>query len=140
VTRSRALRIVGVALLALVAIAVVTYVAGERTEVVVLRTIDTKGVPRETRMWVVDHEGVPWVRVANPERRWFQRLLVDPRAELVRHGATRRVVPEPRDTAEVRSELDRRFREKYGWVDWWYGVLLRRHAIPIRLDPVPGSR
>jgi hypothetical protein len=40
----------------------------------------------------------------------------------------------------ARAVIDRRFREKYGWVDWWYGVLLRRHAIAIRLDPAPGSR
>lgn len=137
---SRAFRIVGAALLALLAIAIGTYLAGEQTEVVVLRTIDTKGVPRETKMWVVDHEGVPWVRVANPERQWFQRLLVDPRAELVRQGTTRRVVPEPRKSVEACTEIDRQFREKYGWIDWWYGVLLRRHAIPIRLDPVPSSR
>ena len=29
------------------------------------------------------------------------------------------------------------FREKYGRTDWWYGVLLRRHPIPVRLDPDP---
>ena len=26
--------------------------------------------------------------------------------------------------------------EKYGAVDWWYGVLLRRNPVPVRLDPV----
>jgi hypothetical protein len=31
----------------------------------------------------------------------------------------------------------RAFREKYGRTDWWYGVLLRRHPIPVRLDPDP---
>lgn len=58
----------------------------------------------------------------------------------MRQGTTRRVVPEPRESVEARTEIDRWFREKYGWIDWWYGVLLRRHAIPIHLDPVLASR
>ena len=29
--------------------------------------------------------------------------------------------------------LDARFREKYGWVDAWYGLLLRHDPVPIRL-------
>ena len=28
---------------------------------------------------------------------------------------------------------EKAFREKYGWVDAWYGLLLRRHAVPVRL-------
>jgi hypothetical protein len=45
-------------------------VAGEVTEVTVLRTFDADGGAHETKLWVVDHDGIPWVRVANPQRRW----------------------------------------------------------------------
>jgi hypothetical protein len=49
------------------------------------------------------------------------------------------VLARPQDGEEARAAVDRRFREKYGLVDWWYGVLLRSHAIPIRLDPAASS-
>jgi hypothetical protein len=129
-------RILLAILLALLLGAVGTYIAGEQVEVVVLRTVDADGTPHATKLWVVDHEDVPWVRVANPKRRWFQRLSQHPRADLVRHGATEPVDARPHDTARTREIIDRRFREKYGVVDWWYGVLLRRDAVPVRLDPV----
>ena len=132
-------RIAAIALLALGAIAFGTYVAGEQTEVVVIRTRDGDGATHETKVWAVDHDGVPWVRVANPQRLWYQRLSRDPHAVLIRRGVEQAVIARPDDSDETRAILDRRFREKYGIVDWWYGVLLRRHAIPVRLDPAPVS-
>jgi hypothetical protein len=33
--------------------------------------------------------------------------------------------------------LDAAFRAKHGAVDWWYGVLLRRHAVSVRLRAAP---
>jgi hypothetical protein len=128
-------------LLALLAVAgLATFVAGEQIEVVVLRTYDAEGVSFDTKLWVVDQEETPWVRVANPERHWYQRLLANPRAELIRSQRTTAVVAVPRDTPEARASIDRLFREKYGLVDWWYGVLLRRGQIPIRLDPADWAR
>jgi len=132
-------RIAALVLLALAAVALATYVAGERTEVVVIRTLDGDGTSYDTKVWAVDHDGVPWVRVANPERFWYQRLSRDPHAVLIRGGVERKVIAQPQDTADARAALDRAFREKYGVVDWWYGVLLRRHPIPVRLDPAPDA-
>ena len=131
----RAGRIGLATLIALALVALGTYVAGEQVEVAVLRTVDADGAPHETKLWVVDHDGVPWVRVANPQRKWFERLSRHPRAELIRNGAEQPVEARPQDSPEARAALDRRFREKYGAVDWWYGLLLRRNAIPVRLDP-----
>ena len=113
-----------------------TYWAGEQTEVAVLRTSDALGRGHETKMWVVDHQGVPWVRVANPERGWYRRLLERPQVELVRAGKTQPCLAEPHDEPEIAAELDAVFREKYGLVDWWYGLLLRRASVPVKLEPV----
>jgi hypothetical protein len=99
-------------LLLLLALGAATYVAGEQTEVAALRTRDATGGMHETELWVVDHAGAPWVRVANPERAWFARLREQPQA---------------------RAALDAAFRAKYGLVDWWYGLLLRRGAVPVAL-------
>jgi hypothetical protein len=130
----RPIRFALAAFAALLLLGAATYWAGERREVVVIRTLDGDGTPYDTKVWVVDHDGVPWVRVANPERSWFQRLSLNPRAELVRGGLARPVVARPQDTAEAHAAIDQEFRAKYGAVDWWYGVLLRRHPIPVRLD------
>ena len=134
---ARILRIAAIVLLALFAVAVATWWAGEQTEVVRLRTRDAGGASHETKRWVVDHDGPPWVRVANPRRGWYQRLLENPHVSLIRGIGERAMIAHPQDTPEARAALDRAFREKYRRTDWWYGVLLRHHAIPIRLDPDP---
>ena len=135
-----ALRLFAIALFGLVAVAVATYVAGELTEVARLRTVDAEGIVHETKLWVVEHDGATWVRVARPERQWFQRLKQHPEIELVRDGGPpRRMRASPDPSAETKAALDAAFRAKYGLVDWWYGLLLRRSPIPVRLDPAPAS-
>jgi len=124
------------AVLLLTLIAAGSYWAGEQTEVVVLRTSDSIGRGYETKMWVVDLEGVPWVRVANPQRGWYRRLLEQPRVELVRAGQVQACLARPYDVPEIAAQVDAAFRVKYGLVDWWYGLLLRRHPIPVKLAPV----
>jgi hypothetical protein len=119
-----------------VALALGTYVAGERTEVVVLRTVDAGGVTHATKMWVVDYDGVPWVRVANAERGWYRRLLAHPEVELERGDASTARLAHPDPALATRFAIDRAFAAKYGLTDAWYGALLRRGAIPIRLDAV----
>ena len=127
------------ALLALVALGVATYVAGEQIEVVVVRSFDRDGTPSDTKVWAVDYEGDTWVRVANPRRHWYRRLLANPHAELVRDGHTRTVLAEPSHDPDVQVAIDERFHEKYGAVDWWYGVLLRRDPVPVRLRVQPNE-
>jgi hypothetical protein len=135
-----ALRLLAIALFALVAVGLATYGAGELTEVAKLRTVDAQGVVHETKLWVVDHDGATWVRVARPERQWFQRLKQHPEIELVRDGAPpRRMRASPDPSSTTKAAVDAAFRAKYGVVDWWYGVLLRRAPIPVRLDPAPSS-
>jgi hypothetical protein len=129
-------RVVVVGLVVLALVAAGTYIAGEQNEVAVLRTVDDQGLWYDTKLWVVDDEGVPWIRVAKPERHWFQRLLADPHVQIVRAGIARDAVASPQDSAKTAARIDAAFREKYGIVDWWYGLLLRRGAIPVRLDPM----
>jgi hypothetical protein len=116
-------------------IAFATYLAGERTEVVVLRTLDAHGAVHETKMWCVDHDGAPWVRVANAERGWYRRLVARPEVELVRRHGTTPCLARPDASPATRAAVDAAFAAKYGLTDFWYGAILRRGAIPIRLDP-----
>ena len=135
--RMRSGRVALSGLLVLLIVGIATYLAGEQVEVAVLRTVDSEGVAIDTKMWIVDYDGVPWVRVANPNRQWFKRLSRQPRAGLIRHGSLTPVIARAQTGPDAQAILDRRFREKYGAVDWWYGALLRRGAIPLRLDPAP---
>ena len=112
-----------------------TYLAGEQTEVVRLQTRDETGQPWMTKLWVVDLGDVTWVRVANPQRAWYRRLLANPKVELVRGGRSEPRLAIPDETPATRASVDEAFAAKYGLVDRWYGLLVRHDAVPIRLVP-----
>jgi hypothetical protein len=114
-----------------------TWLAGEQTEVVVLHTRDERGAEFRTKMWVVDLGDVTWVRVANPRRAWYLRLLANPRVELERGGQRDLRLALPDLSPEARLAVDEAFAAKYGLADRWYGLLVRRDAVPIRLVPQP---
>lgn len=120
----------------LLALGMGTWLAGERTEVALLRSFDGEDAVHETKLWVVDLDGSPWVRVARPERGWFQRIRDRAEVELVRNGVTLPYRAIEITDPDMRARVDAAFRDKYGLVDWWYGLLLRRDPRPVRLDPV----
>ena len=97
-----------------------------------LHTRDERGVEFATRMWVVDLGDVTWVRVANPRRGWYRRLLANPRVELERGGRVEARLAIPDSRPETRLAVDEAFAAKYGLVDRWYGLLVR--ATPCRSD------
>ncbi len=128
-------RLASIALSGLFLIGLGTWLAGERTEVAELRTFDAAGRPHDTKLWIVDLEGRPWVRIARLGRSWGEQLRANPEVELTRGDVTtlcRAVIVA--DEAEWRA-VDRAFAAKYGWVDWWYGLVLRSEPVPVRLDP-----
>ncbi|HKC52623.1 MAG TPA: hypothetical protein VKF60_17675 [Myxococcota bacterium] len=121
---------------ALVLLGLGTYLAGERTEVAVLRSYEADGTPKDTKMWIVDYDGKPYVRIGRPGRGWGERLKANPEVELTRRGGA----PSPRVAAVVAEPdtiraVEHAFREKYGWVDWWFGLVVRSHPDTVRLDP-----
>jgi len=124
------------ALLGLAALfALVTLVALEGQEVVVLRTSDTQGHARETRAWIADHEGALWIEAANPEREFYHHIVANPEVELRRAGEWRRyhavALATPEGHALIRGLLSR----KYGWADRWVGLIAdTARSIAIRLE------
>ena len=110
--------------------------ASESGEVITIQTRDASG-SHATRLWVVDHDGAEWTRTGHGEKRWFQRLLADPRIELERRGVRtpRRAVPIRE--ASIARAVNEAYAEKYGHADWI--VALSGDAsqrIVIRLDPI----
>jgi hypothetical protein len=134
------MRIPAAVVCTLLLLAIGTYWAGEQTEVAVLRTLDAGGAAHDTKLWVVDVDGTPWVRVARPERSWLLRLRENPEVELIRAGVALRYFARPDASAPTRAAVDRAFREKYGWVDWWYGLVLREEPMPVALRPLANSQ
>jgi hypothetical protein len=130
----RVLRVVGALLALVVVLAALEIAASESGEVVVLRTRDAAGEAHETRLWVVDHEGRPWLRAGHAGTGWFVRLQADPDVEVVRGGETLavRAVPVP----GARDRINALVNEKYGAADSYISFFFRReHKIPVRLDP-----
>jgi len=128
------LRILG----ALLVLALVVFgsqmLASESGEVVVLRTQDASGGVHETRLWVVEHEGRPWLRAGNAGTGWFVRLQAQPEVEVVRGGETLRVLAVP--VAGARDRINELMNEKYGLADDYVCSFFPRESkIPVRLDP-----
>ena len=118
---------------ALALLAALTFALGELVPTAVIYTRDASGAWIGTKVWVVDYDGDPWLRVARPQRQWFRRLQVDPRVELERGRARTSYTAIPHFDADSRIVIDAAFSEQNGAIDWWYGLLLRSDAIPIEL-------
>lgn len=114
---------IGVATLlavAVVAVAAHFLVIEVGREVVTLRTAHADGTWSETRLWVVDHRGDPWLHSAGVE--WEQRFEGAPQVELVRGGVVQAYLAEPDRSAH--AEIDEALREKYGFADRWVRFLV----------------
>jgi hypothetical protein len=118
-----------------VLIAIGSYLAGEQYEVVVLRTLDDNHHPHDTTLWIIDHEGTPWVRGIRRNLRWIERVRANPRVELVRNGETTARTASIVETPDEKRAIDEAIAAKYGWLDRLYELVVPHDTIPIRLDP-----
>ena len=105
-------------------------------EVVVLRTEETDGRWLETRLWIVDDEGVSWLH-GNMGSRWIENLAVRPSVEVVRGEETHRyrAIPVPGPHPRVHELL----RAKYGVADRWVRFVGpdNETTTTIRLERIP---
>ena len=114
-----------------------SWVIGEHLEVAVLRTFSADGHAHDTKLWVIDHQGQPWLRGVRPNLGWLDRIRANPRVELERHGATVAYTATIDEAPEAKAAVEAAMAAKYGWIDRWYAFLVRYEPIPIRLDPAP---
>lgn len=127
------LYLVGSLIILVVLVFVSQLIASESAEVVVLTSQGPDG-GQETRLWVVDLEGVQYLR-ANPDSGWYQRLVAEPDVELVRNGNSATYRAQVR--MAVVADVNRLMREKYGWRDAYIEFLIgdRMAAVPVALIP-----
>lgn len=100
-------------------------------EVVTLRTQAPDGSVKETRLWVVDYDGSPWLHSAGEE--WERRFEADSVVELVRDGDVARYTAEP--DRRSHAEIDDALRRKYGLADRWVRFIAPcdESVLPVRL-------
>jgi hypothetical protein len=104
-------------------------------EVVTLRTQNATGDWNETRLWVVDHDGDPWLH--SKGERWEARFAGNPIVTLTRNGFTARYQAEP--DRSTHAALDKALRDKYGLADRWVRILAPcdETVMPVRLRRLP---
>ena len=107
----------------------------ELEEVVVLYAPDA-----ELRLWIVDHEGTPWVSMSRAKA--AAHGLEGAQLELLRAGATRCVIPRIVDDPVANQRTFDLRQEKYavqrlGGVLGMYGDGPGPDTITLRLDPCP---
>ena len=103
-------------------------------EVIVLRTQEADGGWLETRLWIVDDEGVSWLH--GGDSRWMHNLEARPIVEVERGGKTRRYRAQPVPGPHPR--IHELLREKYGVADRWVRFVGPddENVKPVRLDPL----
>ena len=104
----------GLLIFAVAGIVVLQIAASERVEVVELHTLDATGEEQTTRLWIVDHEGRPYLR-GEDDSGWVKRLRASAQVSLTRRGERHayrwQVRPEKIET------INQLMRDKYTWGD-----------------------
>jgi len=110
--------------------------AAERIEVVELIAANEAGENRNTRLWVVDDEGLAYLRVGAGGSGWRDRILMNDSVTVVRQGVTAqyRVQARPEKSARINALM----QQKYTWGDTLIGLMVggREGSIPLELQPL----
>ena len=132
-------RLLLAALLVAFGFGVVTLIALEGREVVVLETTAPDGTVHETRTWVADADGATWIEAANPERPFLRDLRTHPDLALVRGGRVLRCRATPSADADGgHARIRALLAARYGWADRWIALVAdTRRSLAIRLDCAP---
>jgi hypothetical protein len=108
-------------------------VAAESGEVVIVTTTDSEGRPHVTRLWIVEHAGVYWLRAGADMAGWYQRLSAAPEVVVERGEQSVSYLAEPQPWQS--ETINRLMAEKYGWAEWYISLVFNRdRSIPIRLE------
>jgi hypothetical protein len=124
-------------LLAGIAVALLTSISLwlDEGEVVRLITTDENGNEFETGLWIIELEGVAYLRAESKDAAWIKRIRERPDVQLDRTGrrADYRAIPIGDD--HTRDSVSRAMAVKYGQLD--RAVALFRdysHSLPVRLQ------
>lgn len=103
------------------------------SEIVELHTLDDSGQSHTTRLWIVDHEGTPYLRAGMASSGWLLRALRNSSVEVTRNGVTGSYTFEPRE--QMRDTANQLLLEKYNWGFRYISFTMQNAdtAIPVAL-------
>ena len=128
-------RLVGAVLILLVVVVGLQMVASESGEVVVMRTF-IGDETQEVRLWIVDDQGVSWLRSGQPEAGWYQRVLENPDIQVERGSDLYEYRAFPMEGGPKAAHINALMLYKYGWAEQVIGMMIdRSNSVAIRLDP-----
>ncbi len=113
----------------------------ELEEVVVLRATDEQRGTKDLRLWIVDHEGTPWVTM--PRSKADAHGLTDTRVELLRHGAASCVIAKRHEDFATVDKIFGMRHEKYriqrlATAVGVFGRSVGEDVVTLRLEPCEG--
>jgi hypothetical protein len=121
-------------------LAVIGTLLVDEGEIVIL---ETHGADRiyTTQLWIVELDGVRYLRSGRSDTDWLARLQASPevalRATDAPHVEASPYRALPVNDADLRERVNRAMAEKYGFSDViWSWVVDRSGAVAIRLEPL----
>ena len=114
--------LIAVAML-VIGVAATTYLALELGQVAIVETIKPGGEPRHTHAWYVTEGDALYLEAGHPDNPWVRELEHMQTLTLAGEGIGGEYLFEqsqrPADHERIRAMM----RRKYGWRDWWIGLL-----------------
>ena len=120
----------------------------ESSGVATLETRRPDGSTRSTHVWFVEPDGELWIEAGTPENGWYRDIQNEKTLAFRVDGPTGsegaepgaeepgRFRAEPIPGAAAHERIRSLLREKYGFRDWWIGLLFETsHSIAVRLVP-----
>ena len=95
--------------------------ASERVEVIELHTLDEVGAVQTTRLWIVDDDGLSYLR-GQEGSGWVTRLMANEQLQLTRGDKTATYNWQIRD--DKIATVNRLMKEKYTWGDTFFETIL----------------
>jgi len=126
--------VLGIIFALFAAVMILQIAASERVEVIDMKTLDENGEYVETRLWIVDHDGMQYVR-AGSDSGWYLRMKANPEVLMTRNGKENKYrAVENRPKADLIQQL---MNKKYTWGDDVIGLMFgREDPIPMELHPL----
>ena len=102
----------------------ITYLALELGEVAIVETVNPDGARlRQTRIWYVHQPDGLYLEAGHPDNPWVRDLEQMQTLTLSGEGISGEYVFEQHESAADHQRVREMMRRKYGWRDWWIGVV-----------------
>ena len=138
------MKLVMLGVAALCAAVVVVALLIPQGEVVTLNVLDIEGRSHPTQLWIVELDGIAYLRSGRHDTLWLARLRERPEVTLgkghIGESATPYLARPIADDPTLRARVREAMHAKYGWTDsLWSWLSDRTRSVPVRLNPQPAE-